>query len=292
MGKRFDQKPENESKEVENEEAEQADVENSSEVESEDENFTDADMLDLGNFKVEVEAAANAAPEASPEEGAQPEAGADEEPAKSPAENKSAPDSESKDEPAAKIKFGNREFQNVAELQAFLDGLDESQKAIFAKLSTPAKEAEPEIDPADLLFEDPKKAVELIKQQIRNENKAIEKAKEDAAAAEKRRQQYWKNFYDSHPDLKEFEDIVESEVDALIAEKGADMKLDSALPLLAERSRKKLDRLKAKLMPGKELPNGKAIAHGTGGAEVPKRVEKPVVENMITQVKKFQRRLA
>ena len=193
---------------------------------------------------------------------------------------------------AKKIKFGGREFDSAEQLQAFVDGLEESQKSLLARITAPTEVAptEPEVNLGELLFEDPAKALELLEKKIEAKFEAKERARDNNANLEVARKAHWKTFYETYPDLVEFEEDVGIEFEKLSRQLSEDTTLEKAFPILAKQTQARLDRIRDKRTAGKAVSSGKAVVGSSHGADVSRPKPKPIVETMTDQVRRLRSR--
>ena len=244
------------------------------------EQLTDADVVDFGGFN---QVTSVDSPEAV--ENAAGVGDADESPSedKTPADDKKV------------FKVGKRSFPSAEAMAEYIEDIDRKQAAQDAynkgvlDAVTPVELAPVEVDPADIIFEDPKKAVELIKAQMRQELKAerqAQKAIDDNNAANTKT---WQKFYVENPDLVGWNDTVDLQLQKLVAEGHSKTSIDEGLKLVATRSRAELTKYRQRLVAKEEVPSGIAVTSGVTGAHVPKKVAEPKVTSFIEETKALRR---
>lgn len=196
--------------------------------------------------------------------------------------------------PAAKTyRVGKKEFTSPDALAAYVDGLEQSKLDLLDQMSIPEAPKPPEIDPGDLVFEDPKKALKMVKDQalaeIRAEQEAerrMQKQRNDQAAAEQRATE---QFYRTNPDLVGFEDMVLVQAQKFVAE-SKNYTQEDAFRIVAERARTRKAEMRKNLIPDQALPVGPAIVASATIASVPTT---PVVEapsSFISELKNIRKR--
>ena len=124
--------------------------------------------------------------------------------------------------------------EQVKVLQRNLAAMEKTKPA-------PAPEPEEDEDETDwdkLVFENPKDAVRLIKEQTRKEIET--RIKRDYDADQKKRT-FWSDFYQKNPDLKDDKDLVELTMNQNLAELG-DLPVEQASERIAELTRERIVR--------------------------------------------------
>lgn len=233
-----------------------------------------ADFADIVGTAPEGES-----PEAAPEPGAA-------EPVVSPAEPV-APEVAS-----AKFRVGSQTFDSQAEADAYVAQL-ESERAYRQGLIdsvTPVAPTEPVIDPADIIFEDPKKAMDLLRKQIRDEYAAEKLAESRKNEATQAVRNVWDGFYSAHPDLAANRELVDM-VATLPAsqESFGKLPISKALPELAKAVRAYKAKLKNETG-GEELPSDPAVTSGTGGVKIPVTKAPTRVLSFVDEIRQLKRK--
>jgi hypothetical protein len=159
------------------------------------------------------------------------------------------------------VYIGGRLFNSTQEALEYADQAAkraQDAEAALARANQQTREAA-EVDPADILFEDPKAAMRLAEQRILNQVDA-------RAAAQKQERDVWSGFYADYPDLKGFEEIVDlnksKNWEAL-----KNLPLDQSLPRLAKEARGHLAKIRgAQNTSTQQLSSAPAtVMGGTGG---------------------------
>lgn len=173
------------------------------------------------------------------------------------------------------LMIGNRIFNTAEEAIAYADSIERERTIRELHNQAPAQAAptpatQTRVDPADILFDDPKAAIRLLKEQIKEESSA-------ETNKQKTNEQVWKGFYDKNPDLQGFEDIVELQKSKHWASI-RDVPVDQALPWLAREARSYLSKIRGTPSQVEQLQGGPAMVAGSSGAappSVPMAVNKP-----------------
>lgn len=140
-----------------------------------------------------------------------------------------------------------------------------------------------EVNPADLLFTDPERAVEMIEQRA-------EQRVERKFAAKENEKQFWSDFYEENQDLKVADTVVKSVLSQKMVE-WKDLPLSDARKNLAEQSRKIVQQVKAQAGTSTEVPSGAAATTGASSGFVPSQGATQTKNvSFIDQVKQFKRR--
>jgi len=153
--------------------------------------------------------------------------------------------------PAVTYKVGDKEFKTIEELTAYANGLAKNGTVDFTQIFDPAKLApppEPEQDPADIIFEDPKKAMELLKKQAKAEWEAELEARDRAARQKADQAATWAQFYKSNSDLVGFEEVVERITVAVVTE-NPKVTIDEGAKIVAARARARIAEQRKLLVP-------------------------------------------
>lgn len=184
----------------------------------------------------------------------------------------------SEEKPSAPIKIAGKEFASIDEAIKYAEQLELAQieEKAFQEGYQKANEASKPGEPApksyveeaeEVLFEDPKKAIEILRKGIQDDiwsayNK-MTKEQQAAAQQQSSREATWSDFYKSNTDLGESREYVD-----FILQKNwdklKDMQADKALEQLADMARKGLRINKEAALPSKELQNKPAIMAGAG----------------------------
>ena len=222
-----------------------------------------------------------------------------------------APKAQAQDTPAdkeapPKIRIAGKEFASMQEAieyaealelakredDAFKEGFKEAKKG-DEKPAPPKKSYIEEAE--ELLFEDPKKALELVREGVRKEIfEAYDKMTSDQKAEQARQEQLqnlWTSFYAENTDLAEAKDYVDY-VLKKNWDKLANKPTAQSLPELAEIARLGLKITKQSALPSKELPNKPATMAGANGyatgTQAPATAKKDV--DFISQLNTIRKR--
>lgn len=188
------------------------------------------------------------------------------------------------------IVIGDRMFTSHEAALEYAREL-EAQRKLLASAPAPVAPVAPvapapaKVKVSDLLFEDPETAVKLLKDEIRGDLDRTNQAKQIE-------ENLWKDFYDKHPDLKGFEDIVD-----LQKQKNwnqiANVPIDRSLPYLAQQARAYLSKVRGNSSQGEKLTPGPAMVAGSSGATPPPVQAAPNrPSSFIDEVKALGRRKA
>lgn len=207
--------------------------------------------------------------------------------------------------PAAKIRIGTKEFATPddaykyaqeleiarAQDQGFIEGI----KSAKPEAEVPAEKSIDE-QVEEIIFEDPKKAIKLLRESIKKELEQSTDtkitAKEKQIEAQATLRQEWNNFYDSNKDLVGQQDYVNYILQTNYAELGP-LPTAKAFPILAAKVRTGLKAYRDGSGNETELPAGPArVASGSGTSPVKVAVDAPEENKLdfITQIKKHGRR--
>lgn len=199
-----------------------------------------------------------------------------------------------KSEPKKTVVINGKEFDSAEAALAYARGkLEKGDDLLDAVAAVQEAKKSDDPDPAELIFEDPKRAIEILRKQITEEIRAEDRARrkkesDDAAQAESYRR-HWDEFYTQNPELKSAKAIVQEELAKLMKENDK-MPIAEAKKRLAENSRARMKEIAAAVTPAKELSNDPAITGGTTEADVKEEANKPVVvESFLSQVKGLRR---
>jgi len=255
---------------------------------------TDADVIGIHgaeDFAKQMDASMNGdkAAEAAPEAAAKPAEDA------KPAAKVAQADVDPPAPVQRKWRLGGREFDSPEALEAYASGLEASRAELaaqFAVQQEALKPKEPEVDPADIIFEDPKKAVALIEARVEAKLAAQTEAQARAREAARNERETWDAFYGEHPELKGFE----RHVQALLPELVKEHRWDAQTPFgtwaktLGERANSELDKLVEKRRPGAALPAAKGRAAQGDPAEFTRPAPEPVVEDFTKQLSAMRKK--
>lgn len=186
--------------------------------------------------------------------------------------------SASSDENLSIIKIGTKQFKTVEEAMAYAAELDikSAQDEAFiegVKHATPPKAPEPpkpslEEQVQDILFEDPKRALELYRKgivdEIFNQYQALEEKKVQAQTKAQDTAALWDGFYSANPELSESKTLVKFVLQENW-DKLKDLPTEKSLPQLADIVRKSLRINKGAGQAKVELPSKPAIVAGASG---------------------------
>lgn len=186
--------------------------------------------------------------------------------------------------PEAKPKtifVGGRAFATQEEALAWADQVSRQAPPPAAPVAaTPKNE---EVDPGDLIFEDPKAALRMSEDRLM--------AKIDRAyAAKEAEKEVWNNFYRSNSDLSGFRDMVDF-VKTKHWEEIKSIPLDQALEKIAKEARGMMSRARGVSDNKQELSSGAVITAVPGNSPAP-NVQNPVPKKMtfIDEMKELRNR--
>lgn len=198
-------------------------------------------------------------------------------------------DEEDQPEPQAKDPTAERFERMERELELMRRENDDLRRRnpVEPVVRQPA-EPEDETDWDELIFKDPKQAVKLIKEQARKE---ITTELRREYTQEQGTNQFWTDFYNDNPDLKEDDDLVQTMLNSNLAKLGG-MPVKKAMDELADLTRKRIMRYSN----GKgRRPGNRAVAEGASpprpGRPAPD-AEKVVTLSDIIKNRKANRRKA
>jgi hypothetical protein len=182
------------------------------------------------------------------------------------------------DQPSrARVKIGKKEFEVDPDMAAAIeererdymrgiqvDRRERDELERYRRAAQPTQPQPTEPDLSTLIFEDPKKALELHGQRI-------EQRMEQRYRSEQQTQRMWTKFYSDHPDLSD-ENMFVSAKFSQIYDEIADLPTAKAMDMLADEVRKDILRIsrKAKGTGTKDTPpTGRAIVEGATGDRPP-----------------------
>lgn len=159
------------------------------------------------------------------------------------------------------IYIGGKRFDSSDQLAEYTSKLEANAQSYQMQQNYIQKTnevADPDKDIADLMFEDPKTAIRLIKEQAKEE--VI-----NQIGAQKTQEQVWERFYAENSDLKGMEDLVDI-CRGRIQGKLSQLPLDVAMKELADNARSRIATIRQTPHGGKELPSGQAFVASSNGA--------------------------
>lgn len=206
--------------------------------------------------------------------------------------------------PEKKIRIGTKEFANADEALAYaqeLDAIQQREEAFKQGQESVKPKPEPVVEQkkikkvAELMFENPEAAMELLEQIIEEtaDKKVADFDNQKTAKAEqiKRAETTWETFYTSNKDLSDFKDevnfITKREWHRL-----EHMKESEGLAEIAKLSRAYIASLKEKMLPRQELPS-KTVQSPAGGTQSTTTTSKPATpkfESFASQVRSLNKR--
>jgi hypothetical protein len=161
---------------------------------------------------------------------------------------------------------------------------DQPQTPIKTILGSPIPSRPITENVEDLLVNDPKRFIEKVREEVREENNGIQQRKN---ATEK----MWKEFYETNPDLKDVDWHVQSVLGQKLQE-WWDKPVPEATKLLAEESRRRLDLLRSKTgVRVENLESRKAEALPSSGDPAP-RVQTPAPQetNFVQEIRDLRKK--
>lgn len=168
------------------------------------------------------------------------------------------------------------EMERIAE-QAYRQGQQDMTQVMPADMPKP----KPKIE--DLIFENPSEGIKALKEDIRQE---IDSESKRRAAWEKT----WQDFYSTNTDLAGLEDVVETVLQRSWGEV-ANLPTQKSLPLIAERARQMVNKIREGNRPKTTLQAVPALMSSPGTAPV--KNSRPVetkVLDFVHELKNHQRR--
>jgi hypothetical protein len=187
------------------------------------------------------------------------------------------------------VYLGSRKFNSQGELEAYLSELEgrvANTNTVQTQVApTPAPQVQPEEDISTLMFENPAKYAEII------QNRAYKKVMQDIERKEAQDKE-WKDFYKANPDLEEFRDAVDFQLNKNW-QTIKSQPLAQAKEILAKETRTYLNKLRGKPTgQGTELPSKPTVTvAGSAGGPAKKPVDQaPAVMSFTDQVRKMQRK--
>lgn len=240
--------------------------------------LTDADVVDMTSLGMDIGTPTDDSVVA--------ETGVTKPEVKSPAEDAVTPVRPT--EAKKTYQVGRRTFETADELAAYVSGLEQNQLDLLDKLNPITEIAPKDPEIGEVWFENPQKAAELIEKRIEEKLAARERMKQAEVDQAIAHQKSWEAFYKENPDLVGFEDTVQAQLQAQLAESG-DMPTAKGLPLVAKRARDRIAVMRKRLLPTEELLSAPAATSGTTGAHVAPAKAEPQVESFANQVKSLRR---
>ena len=135
---------------------------------------------------------------------------------------------------------------------------------------TPAPgRVEQKTDWGSLMFQDPDKAAQLLKEQAKNE---IREEMTSTYQRDQGQRQFWQEFYEAHPDLKEDRDLVTTTLNGNLSDL-ANIPVEQAMERLAELTRNRILRYRNK-------PTQRARAEGANAPSPKPREPEPKVPTL------------
>lgn len=190
---------------------------------------------------------------------------------------------------AEKIIVGGKEFATVEEATAFYRPAKQQQAAAPVQHAAPQAAQSQDVDPADILFEDPKTALRLV------EERAYSRAKTEIkqeAQYDRNRDKMWVDFYDKNKDLAQMKGLVDGEFARRFSEL-QDLPVDHALDIIAASARKTVGEVKRATTQATRLPSGPAKVSSASGSPSPSvPAAKPVAKTFVEEVLEARKRKA
>lgn len=187
-----------------------------------------------------------------------------------------------------KVIVGGKEFGTPEEAIAFFSKKPEAPAPV-QYVQAPVPQEKKDIDPSDILFEDPKTALRLV------EERAYSRATQDITAAQRaetNRMKMWESFYEKNPDLKSVKSVVDGEfskrIDAM-----RDLPVEHALDILAASARKTIGEVKKATLQGKPLSSQPVkVSSASGAPAQPVQASKVVPKSFVEELREAKRRKA
>lgn len=164
------------------------------------------------------------------------------------------------------VYVGGRKFESAEDLASYTAELHDVAYRAPAAAPAPVIDADPDRELAELMFQDPRTAIKVLKQEAKQEFKR--ELDQDNASRDA-----WTKFYETHPDLKGLEDMVGTQANKM-AQRIAKLPLEQAMKELGTAVRGRLATIRGTPTTGEPLPKGPAVTAGSSGGQGPK-VEVP-----------------
>jgi hypothetical protein len=206
-----------------------------------------------------------------------------------------------------KIRIAGKEFANMQEAIKYAEELELAKREddAFKEGFKTAKGSEKKADEPppktyveeaeELLFENPKKALEILKEGVRKEIfDTYDKMTADQQAAQTKQQQLnqiWEHFYTENADLAEAKEYVDYVLQRNWETLGG-KPISESLPILAEQARKGLKITKQSASPAKELPSKPAVTAGASSSSTGAQVQATPKKDMdfVSQLNTLRKR--
>lgn len=185
----------------------------------------------------------------------------------------------------APIIIGNRIFNTKEEADNYVRNLEAKVFTPAPVQQAPQNNAQADLDPAEIVFDDPKAAFAAL------ESKITRKLENQYTAAEAQKAA-WTGFYEKNPDLKDHQDVVQSKLNQLNQNPFYRNKSwDQGLAELAQESRAWMARIRGTPNGGQQLPSKPAMVAGAGGGQLPSTpAPKPQTMNFIDEIRGMRKK--
>ena len=197
------------------------------------------------------------------------------------------------------LTHGDKVFKTPEELVSYIAQLERDKATREAyeqgkKASQPATPAEPEVKLEELIFEDPARALAIIREAAVREVRQEFAARDTRDTEAKYIKSTWDRFYEANPRLRDFPEITQTALHEVIAERGETFDMEQGLKLVAQRALHRLDVYRDKLTPAareETLSNAPAQVASGGLAPTPATPAEPIL-SFTDQVRQLRKRKA
>lgn len=183
------------------------------------------------------------------------------------------------------LTHGDKVFKTPEELVSYIAQLERDKATREAyeqgrQASQPAAPTEPEVKLEELIFEDPARALAIIREAAVREVRQEFAARDTRETQAKHIKSTWDRFYEANPRLKDFPEITQTALNEVIAERGENIDMEQGLKLVAQRALHRLDVYRDKLTPAareETLSNAPAQVATGGLAPTPAAPAAPIL---------------
>jgi hypothetical protein len=191
-------------------------------------------------------------------------------------------------EQVQEIRLGNRVFKSYAELQGYLEQLEQTKgrfEAIQSQFQPQPEKQDPEEDLENLIWSNPKKYAEIIEQRA---VARLQQVQEENA----KRKEIEERFYRTYSDLANAKLLVRAVTSELAAKNElAGLTEDAALSKIAQAARRELYAIRGQKMPTEELASAPVrIAGSSSGAQAQPSTQATKPKSMVEQLKSLRKR--
>jgi hypothetical protein len=190
-------------------------------------------------------------------------------------------------QPPQPVFVGGRRFESQQDLDSHMiqqeARIAAAEQMVRMQPGAPQGPQQTQRDPGDILFEDPRAALQQIKQEAKSEIR-------NEIELEKARERSWQIFFNTYPDLNNCKDLVNA-THTQLAGTIANLPLDQAMFKIASRTRQYLEqaRVASGGSPSKDLSRGPAVTAGASGGRVSTPATPPAKpKDFMTQIREMQ----